>query len=233
MDPNLIDVPDEGGLDAVSVPRLLAQAWRDERNGILEIRHGQSEHRLLVRQGAPIELDSPASEDGFARFLEDTSQITGPDRARAAQMASERECPEASAVLALKLLDAKSLYTAMRAHARTRLAETFDWSAGQYRWSPLPAEDEASRTAKPHDLLSLFQDELPRRWGTERLFAELMSIQDVHGDIAPRYRKVAEKLSARGEHASRVLSRLDGTLPLGRVLGECAGDGYSCNHGRR
>jgi len=225
-DPSLIDVPDEGGLDAVSVPRLLAQAWRDERCGILEIRHGQTEHRLLVRDGAPLNLDSNAAEDGFARFLEDTSQISASDRTNAERVARERECPEASAVLALKLLDAKSLYTAMRAHSRGRIAETFAWSAGQYRWTDAAKDESANPTgaAKPHDLLALFQTELPKRWGTERLFAELMSIQDVHGDITPRFRKVAQKLAAQAETAARVLSRLDGTLPLGRVLGECAGD---------
>lgn len=225
-DPSLIDVPEEGGLDAVSVPRLLAQAWRDERSGLLEIRHGQSEHRLLVREGAPVQLDSPGVEDGFARFLEDTSQISATDRASAERMAQQRECPEASAVLALKLLDAKSLYAAMRAHGRTRIAETFAWSAGQYRWAAVPPSEDTNAAAltKPHDLLSIFQSELPKRWGADRLFAELMSIQDVHGDIAPRFRKVAEKLAAKSDTAARVLGRLDGTLPLGRVLGECAGD---------
>ena len=51
-----------------------------------------------------------------------------------------------------------------------------------------------------------------------------MAVQDVYGDISPRYRKIANKLARAGSQAARAIARLDGNVPLGRVLGECAGD---------
>jgi len=218
----MTDIPDEGSLEAVNVPMLLAQAWRDERSGMLQLAHGKNERRLEIRRGSPVSIETGGSEDGFARFLEDTNQIGSADRLAVEKMASERECPQASAVLALKLLEPKVLYQAMRRDARNRIAETFDWRAGFYRWTEtLPEENPA---AKPHDVLALFQEQLPHRWGTDRLFESIMSVQDVCGDILPRYRKIAHKLARAGDHAARVIQRLDGSTPLGRVLGECAGD---------
>jgi tetratricopeptide (TPR) repeat protein len=222
LDFEIKEMPDEGSLEAVSVPMLLAQAWRDERSGLLQLAHGKTERRLEIRQGEPVSIESGGVEDEFARFLEDTHQIDPADRLAVEKMASERECPQASAVLALKLLDPKVLYRAMRRDARNRIAETFEWRAGYYRWTD--ALSEANPAAKPHDVLALFQEQLPLRWGTERLFESIMCVQNVYGDILPRYRKIAQKLARTGDHAARVIQRLDGCTPLGRVLGECAGD---------
>jgi len=219
---NMTDAPDEGSLDVVNVPLLLAQAWRDERSGMLRLAHGKNHRRLEIRNGAPVSIESDQTEDTFARFLEDTNQISTTDRLAVERMASERDCPHASAVLALKLLDPKALYQAMRAESRRRIAETFEWQAGFYRWTDsLPEENPA---AKPHDILALLQEHLPQRWGTDRLFQSLMSAQEVYGDISPRYQKVARRLASTGELAARAIERLNGSVPIGRALGECAGD---------
>jgi len=219
-----IDAPDEGGLDAVSVPHILAQAWRDERTGVLQLAHGQRERHLLVRKGAPITISSPRGEDELAAFLANTGRIDGAQRVEVERLAAERGCPQASAVLALKLMDAKALYTAMRAETRARIADTFEWGAGQFRWLDAPPAERDPKTARPFDLLALLQDELPRRWSTDRLFGALVAIEGLHGDVTPRHRKIAQKLAGAGEMAGRAIGALDGSRPLGRILGDCAGD---------
>lgn len=221
--PPIPDAPDEGGLEAVGVPLLLAQAWRDRRSGVLRLAHGQAERTLTVREGAPTDVTSSAADDGFAAALEQAGQLSGPDRARVEQFAADKECPEASAALALGLLDAKALYTAMRADARRRIAETFGWATGNYRWQPLPADAEAAGS-RPFDPLALLQQELPRRWSPDRLFGELMGLQAIQGDIGTRHRRIAQKLASAGEPARRAIAALDGRRNLGRVLGDCAGD---------
>ena len=112
-----IDAPEAGSLDAVSVPQLLAQAWRDERTGVLDLTHGQRTRRIRVRKGAPLGVEADA-DDAFATFLSDTGRISAPDRLKIEQVASDRGCPQASAAFALKLLDAKALYAALRAETR-------------------------------------------------------------------------------------------------------------------
>jgi len=218
----LPDLPNEGSLDSANVAQILAQCWRDERNGLLHLAHGKNERRIEIRDGSPITIDSGSGEDAFAAFLDETGQISPSDRLRVEQTAAERGCPQASAVLALKLLEPKALYLALRNEAKHRIAETFGWGAGYYRIRAATAE--ANPSAKPHDILALLQEQLPRRWGTDRLFAAIMQVQDLHAEISPRFRKVAFKLARAGEPAARAIRQLDGTTPLGRVLGDCAGD---------
>lgn len=224
MEGEWIDAPDEGSLDAVCVPQLLTQAWRHERTGVLQLAQGQRERRIVVRAGAPIGVEAPNTEDDFAHFLVETGRISAADRAKVEQLAERRGCPHASAVLALALLDAKALYVAMRADARARIAATFEWQTGHYRWKDAGSIDADASAARPIDLLTLLQQELPRRWGADRLFSAILAVEGVYGDISPRHRRIAAKLAACGGPAARALSLLDGSRPLGRVLGDCAGD---------
>ncbi|MAG30803.1 MAG: hypothetical protein CL908_07935 [Deltaproteobacteria bacterium] len=216
------EAPDEGQLEKTSVPQLLALAWRDQRSGCLRLSHGQRERRILVEQGAPIAVESSRDDDRFAQFLEDTGQIDTGARQKVEDFASKRDCPQASAVLALKLINAKTLYSALRKQTRDQIGETFAWAAGVYRWET--TADGTTSPGKPHDVLALIQSQLPERWGTDRLFRELMAASDVFGEIAPSFRRIAQKLASRGDLAAKAVERLDGRVPLGTVLGECAGD---------
>jgi tetratricopeptide (TPR) repeat protein len=212
----------EGALDQTSVPQLLAEAWRDRRSGWLRLARGNCERRIQVEDGSPIAIESSLEDDAFAHTLEDNGLIMPGDRIKIERLARDREIPQTSAVLALRLLDAKSLYKAIRSSTRNQICETFEWQTGQYQWTE-PSET-GQPAGKPHDILNLLQEQLPRRWGSDRLFQSLMPNSECYGDISPRFRRVAEKLARAGEHARKAIARLDGSVPMGQILGECAGD---------
>ena len=212
----------EGALDQTSVPLLLAEAWRDKRSGWLQLSHGRCERRIEVQGGSPTAIESSLEDDSFALTLEDSGLITAADRIKVEKFARDRETSQTSALLALQILDVKSLYKAIRSSTRNQICETFEWQTGQYRWTQ-PGEKEAS-PGKPYNILKLLQEQLPKRWGSDRLFASLMPDSEIYGDISPRFRRVAEKLAGAGEHAQRAIARLDGSVPVGQILGECAGD---------
>ncbi|MBK7947472.1 MAG: DnaJ domain-containing protein [Deltaproteobacteria bacterium] len=214
--------PDEGPLEKVGVPQLLAEAWRRRRSGRLRLARGKSERLITVHAGSPISVESKGEPDALARALESTGQIQSADRRRLEQLARERECSHASAAMALKLVDATTLYQAIRATTRDQIAETFEWQTGVYQWNPLAEAPPAN--AKPYDVLALIQSQLPKRWGTERLLSAVMTISGQRADVAPRLRRIALRLAEAGPHAAKVVQRLDGHTPLGRVLGEAAGD---------
>jgi len=222
MPDSVTTIPDEGELDPTCVARLFAEAWRDRRSGLLTLSREKTERHIRFEDGAPTAIEGGQGEDDFAQALEDEGAIGPADRLKVERMANERECPQASAVLALRLLDPKSLYAAIRRATRRQLGQSLEWQAGRYAWSA--DEEEVERSGKPHDVLGILQTELPRRWGSERLFEAVMPHSTHHGDIAPHFRRVALKLSAAGDPARRALARLDGSVPLGQVLGECAGD---------
>ena len=214
--------PDEGLLDKVGVAQLLAEAWGARRSGRLRIARGKCECWIQLVDGSPVAVETQGEPDRFARALETAGQIQPTERRKVEQFAVARECSQASAALALKLLDPAALYQAIRSQARQQIAETFEWQNGAYQWSAGASAPPAN--AKPHDILSLVQTELPRRWGSERLFAAVLAVSDVYADIAPRLRRVALKLGEAGPMAAKVVQRLDGSRPLGRILGEAAGD---------
>ncbi len=211
----------EGTLDQTSVPRLLAEAWRDRRSGWLRLARGRCERRIQVQDGSPIAIESSLEDDVFAQTLEDDGRITHADRIEVERLARDRAIPQTSAVLALRLLDAKALYKAIRSSTRNQICETFEWQTGGYQWTQLSEEEDS--TGKPHDILNLIQEQLPRRWGNDRLFQSLLPNSECYGDISPRFRRVADKLARTGEHAKKAIARLDGSVPVGQILGECAG----------
>jgi len=214
--------PEEGLLDKVGVAQLLAEAWGARRSGRLRIARGKSECWIQIVDGSPIAVETRGESDPLAHALETAGQIQSAARRKIEQFAAERECSHASAALALKLLDPGTLYQAIRNQARLQIAETFAWQSGAYQWNALESPPPAN--AKPHDILSLIQTELPRRWGSERLLAALLALSDAHADVSPRLRRVALKLAEAGPMAAKVVERLDGSRPLGRILGEAAGD---------
>jgi tetratricopeptide (TPR) repeat protein len=214
--------PDEGLLDKVSVPQLLAEAWRARRSGQLRLARGKIERLITFHEGSPIAVEAKGEPDALAKTLESTGQIKAVDRRKLEQLASQRECSHASAALALKLVDSSALYQVIRTAARQQIAETFEWQTGAYQWSLRPMAPPAN--AKPFDVLSLIQEQLLKYWGNERLLGAVMGISTLHADIAPRLRRVAMRLAEAGPMAEKVVQRLDGSVPLGRILGETAGD---------
>ena len=214
--------PSEGTLESISVPQLLAEIWRDQRTGRLRLSRGQREWSLQIEDGAPTALETAPAEDRLAQLLEDSGQLRTAERLQVEQLAQARGCSQASAIHALGLLDATRLYQTLREATRTQICETFEWSQGAFAWSETPAGSKS--LGKPFDILGMIQDQLARRWGTERLFQALLPEADRVGDISPRVRRVADRLGSAGPVARRIIQRIDGQISIGRLLGECAGD---------
>jgi tetratricopeptide (TPR) repeat protein len=214
--------PAEGTLGVISVPRLLAEAWRERRSGTLQLAFEEQSCRIHVHEGSPFSAESTHRADDLARWLAESGRITAADRMRIEKVAAERGCAQASAALALQLIDGALLYRVLRDRTRELISSTFAWQAGHYRWTVL--DQAPPRNARPFDLPSLLQTELPRRWGSDRLFAALMPDSDLFLEISPRLRRVVMALRTAGAPAERVVQRLDGTTRVGQILGQCAGD---------
>ena len=213
---------EQGSLESTSVPQLLAESWRDRRSGCLRLSRGQSKRLIYIDDGAPTGLETSLAEDGFAQILEDTKRLTTADRLKVEKLAEQRECSQASAVLALGLVDPRTLYQALRQATRAQICEVFEWREGEHSWRP--PTPGAKPAGKPFDILQLLQQQLPKRWGIERLFEALMPHADQLGDVAPRFRRVVDKLGANDPIPRQLIRRLDGSTSIGRILGDCAGN---------
>jgi TolA-binding protein len=212
----------EGSLESTSPVQLLAEAWRERRSGCLRITRNAVEVRIPFSEGAPTGIETTPEKDAFAQTLEAARTLTAVQRAKVETFAAERDCSQASAVHALGLLDAKALYQAMRDTTRSQLSEIFDWRQGAFSWLPADADDKTP--GKPIDVLKLIQQELPRRWGIDRLFDALLPYSDEVCELIPSGRRVTEKLASCGAMAQRMIVGLDGKTSIGRLLGLSSGD---------
>lgn len=215
-------LPNAGSIAEFPVPRLLAEAWAERRSACLRLSHAKCQRAIQIKDGGPIAVESSLSDDRFGQILEDARKITAVQRAQVERIATEKGCSQAKAVMALRLLDAKEIYQALRDQTRNQIGEVFEWRAGEFAWEDHP--HDFSSSAKPFDTLALLQQELPKRWGTDRLFEALMPDAELVGDVAPRFHMILEKLAAAGPMARQVIDRLDASASLGRLLGDCAGD---------
>jgi hypothetical protein len=166
--------PDEGLLDKTNVAQLLAEAWAARRSGRLRLARGKSECWIQVVDGAPVSVEARPESDRFARALEAAGRLDGADRRKLEQFARERECSQASAALALKLVDPAALYQAIRAEAKQQIAETFEWQSGRLsveRRDAAAGECEAPRRPEPDPdaaAAALGQRALVRRGARDR-----------------------------------------------------------------
>ncbi len=215
-------VASEGSLGTITIAHLLVEAWRNRQSGTLLLSRDKTERHIHVHNGSPVAVESNSEDDGFALVLESKGLIGTADRLKVEEMSRSRKCAQTKAVLALRLLDATQLYKAMRMATRVQIGETLEWQTGFYRWDAAAANVDSK--GKPHDILNLLQEQLPTRWGFDRLIQELMPDLELHGDIAPSFRRVAAKLADRSEAVRRAIEGLDGSKNLGQILGEAAGD---------
>lgn len=218
-EPNL---PIAGSIAEFPVPRLLAEAWAERRSACLRLSHAKCHRSIQIKDGGPVAVETSLSDDRFGQILEDARKITAVQRAQVERIATQQGCSQAKAVMALRLLDAKEIYQALRDQTRNQIGEVFEWSAGEFAWEDLP--HDFSSSAKPFDTLALLQQELPKRWGTDRLFRALMPDAELIGSVAPRFHMILEKLATAGPMARQIIDRLGASVSLGRLLGECAGD---------
>lgn len=220
--PAAAPIATSGKVADTSVPALLAHVWAEQKTTSLRLIRGKCERRIQILEGAPIAVETSLGEDHFAQLLADARQISAFDRSKVEKFALDKECSQATAVMALNLLDAKALYQFLRDQTRNQISESLEWSHGDYQFEELP--EDFKSVSKPFDTLALLQLELPKRWGTDRLFAALMPRSELVGAVAPRFHLILEKLSAAGPMAKQIIDRLGESASVGRLLGDCAGD---------
>jgi curved DNA-binding protein CbpA len=123
----------------------------------------------------------------------DAGEISRSDAARLAQYVEHEGCPEAKALLDLRLLEPRHLFLALKQQLRSRLIECFGWAEGAFT---IEAGDAPGEEAEPFraDLYPLLQEGIEAHWSSERIL----------GDLTPHMNQLAK----RGALASRIRGRL-------------------------
>ena len=101
-----VSATSEGIVGAMTVPQLLAKAWHDRQTAILRLSDGRNWRLIHIHDGSPTAIELSTVADAFALMLEESELISSDERADVEDFARKKRCPQATAVLALRLIDA-------------------------------------------------------------------------------------------------------------------------------
>jgi len=207
---------DEGTFDARPLPRLLLALGRERFSGALILTRDRTRRRVLLREGAPVAVESAGGDAGLAAQLRDAGALSAEDHERVTERAAQGGRPEAAVLLELGRVSPRDLLLALREQARRRLLECFAWAEGRWRLEPGEAPPENARLLRL-ELPPLIHDGLVRHWSPERLLAELAPRAAAYPAPAPSLSRLRKRL-AQGPELDAVLDACDGRTSLGDVL---------------
>jgi tetratricopeptide (TPR) repeat protein len=208
--------PDRGSLAETPLPHLLLRLHRDRFGGTLHLTRERLAKSFRFQGGLPITVESNRSSESLAQQLVAAGTLTPEDGKRIAGHAKREGCREATALIALKLIDPKGLVQAMKDQVRLRMVECFGWPCGEFRidGDETPADGAQALQA---DLYGLLREGIETHWSADRIL----------GDLAPRMGSFPRPNGAFADIESRIatdpgvqvyLAALDGSRPLWKAL---------------
>jgi tetratricopeptide (TPR) repeat protein len=213
----MTSIPTQGSLDDIELPRLLLELRRERFTGALQLSRDRTEKRILLHQGSPVMTESNLPSESLGVQLMDAGQISRDEYARVLAMVQKRQCKEGTALLALKLLEPKALFLALKEQVRRRVVECFGWSRGEFRLdpdSPPPEDVQPFRTDSP----ALVQEGLATHWSVERIAAPLTAHMNEYPAPTPAFAAVAKCLGP-DDAVQRMVRALDGDHTLAQAMG--------------
>ncbi|UCE87364.1 MAG: DnaJ domain-containing protein [Deltaproteobacteria bacterium] len=211
----MASLPARGQLDEVPVPRLLFDLYKAHFTGTLELSRERVNKRIQFLDGVPTFVESNLASESLGIQLMDDGTISREDYSRVVGYVALKKCKEGKALLDLKLLQPKDLFSALKEQVRRRVVECFGWPQGEFvlNDSATPADAQAFRT----DPLALLQSGLEAHWTSDRILTSL-------GDQLRRYPKPSRRFEGLRDRletdaaVDRLFEALDGKRTLGELI---------------
>jgi tetratricopeptide (TPR) repeat protein len=214
-------VPERGTLDAIPLPLLLLQIYRQRSTGTLVLRRETVEKRVALRDGVPVMAESNLPSESLGIQLLDAGRITREDYARLVEAVKKRRCKEGVALLGLELVAPRELFESLKQQVRRRLLDCLGWPHGDFTFEAgEPVTDEA--TAFRCDPLPLVQEGVAIHWNRARLREALAERWNAYMVATPRTAALAQRVH-RDAEVDRVVAGIGGTQPLGALLDAAPG----------
>ena len=211
------EIPERGDLAEISLPRVLLSLHRSKFGGSLELTSSRSQKRFVFQKGAPVVAESNLKSETLGVQLVDKGLLDRDAHERVQLYMEQKGCREGVALLALKLLQPKDLFVALKDQVRRRMVESFGWPGGTYAYS---SGGEQSVEIQPFrcDPIALVQEGLETHWTIDRILTDLTERMDQFPTPRKGFKRVATSLSVDAATQS-LLAGLDGERTLGQALG--------------
>jgi DnaJ domain/Domain of unknown function (DUF4388) len=211
-------LPERGPLQETPLPRVLLELHRARYTGALALMRGRVGKRILLREGAPVAADSNLASESLGVQLMDAGRLSRDDHLRVCDEVKRRRCKEGAALLALRLLEPKELFLALKEQLRRRVIECFGWPDGEFQLDPSETPPEDAHPFRT-DLVALVQEGIARHWSADRILVDLMPHAERYPLSAPgeALAKVARRLESDPQLQDLIVA-LDGRRTLGQLL---------------
>lgn len=210
------EIPQEGELAQLPVPRLLLALRRERYDGALRLTRDRVEKRILFQSGVPVFAESNLPSESLGVQLLDDGRIDRAQHARISGLVQEKGVKEGAALLELEALSPREIFEGLKDQVRRRILSCFAWPDGCYALEShagLREDAQAFRT----DPLPLVFEGLLRHWGTDHLVAQLTIRLDRYPHAARGFARLRKALADDAE-AIAFLDSVDGKSSLGTLL---------------
>ncbi len=209
-----------GELATRPLPRLLLDLHRERFEGALSLTRERVCKRFLLQKGVPLLAESNLASEGLTAYLCEAGLLDAADRARAEESAQREGGPEARALLALGMVDAKTLFHALREQLRLRLIECFGWSRGEFRLDPSSPPPDGAQPFRI-DVYATVREGLATHWPAERMLEDLAARMQRYPSRSDGTARVAAGL-AEDEESQALLAAIDGEQSLWQLTRQAA-----------
>ena len=205
----------------VPLPRLLLDLYGSSFNGRLELSRDKTTKQIVFQKGAPVVSESNLPNETLGVQLMDTGQLSQADHEKISSYMRRKKCREGVALLALKLIDPKQLFEALKEQVRRRIIEAFAWSKGAFRLLP---EEPGKSEIQPfrNDPFLLVRDGLCAHWTPDQILSALMTQMERYAHPTSKLDRARKRLGGDPQ-VDALLDAIDGR----RMLGEAIGSGFN------
>lgn len=210
------EIPQEGELAQLPVPRLLLALRRERYDGALRLTRDRVEKRILFQRGVPVFAESNLPSESLGVQLLDDGRIDREQHARVSGLVQEKGVKEGAALLELAALSPREIFEGLKDQVRRRILGCFAWPDGCYALEShagLREDAQAFRT----DPLPLVFEGLLRHWGMDHLVGQLSIRLDRYPQAARGFAQLRKALADDAE-AAAFLDSVDGQSSLGALL---------------
>ncbi len=212
----MVAIPASGNLEQSSLPHLLMDMHRAQFCGRLELEHGRCKKAVLFDRGAPVFAESNLASESLGVQLMDAGKISRLDYSKIVALVEKKPCKEGNALLALRLIEPRELFVALREQVRVRLLECFGWPRGNFSIDPnvKPPDDAHPFRA---DLYSLVQEGIEAHWNTDRVLVALEPKMRLYPVRTLRFAAIGARLRSDPAVVA-LLAQLNGSSTLWQAL---------------
>ena len=209
-------LPREGTFQEHPLPRVLLAAAHERATGTLEISRERLSKRITLDAGVPVFVESNLARESLGAQLVSAERISAEDQERVSAYVKDRGAREGAALLALKLIEPKELFVALRDQVRRRIVDAFSWPDGRFRFEAADAgRDEAQ--AFRVDPIVIVQQGLATHWSVERLLADLEARLSQHAVPSETFEALSARLEAPADGGG-LLADLDPMRTFGEAV---------------